>query len=154
MRVLVDASVWSEALRRRSKVESDVVREFRSLILEHRIEIIGPIRQEILSGLREDAQFEKLEKHIAAFPDIPLETADHIMAAQFFNTCRAKGVQGSNTDFLICAVAVRRQLSIFTTDGDFPRFTKHLPIVLHETRQFEQEKSSVYSKPRRRESRS
>lgn len=137
MRVLVDTSVWSEALRRRSKVESDVVQEFRSLILEHRIDIIGPIRQEILSGLREDAQFEKLEKHIAAFPDIPLETADHIMAAQYFNTCRAKGVQGSNTDVLICAVAVRRQLSIFTTDGDSPLFAKHLPIVLHETRQIQ-----------------
>jgi predicted nucleic acid-binding protein len=59
MRVLVDTSVWSEALRRRRKVESDVVREFRSLILEHRTDIIGPIRQEILSGLRDDAQFEK-----------------------------------------------------------------------------------------------
>jgi predicted nucleic acid-binding protein len=146
MRVLADTSVWSEALRRRSKVESDVVRELRSLILEHRVDIIGPIRQEILSGLREDAQFEKLEKNIAAFPDIPLETADHIMAAQFFNTCRAKGIQGSNTDFLICAVAVRRQLSIFTTDGDFPHFAKHLPILLQETRHFEQDKSKKGSK--------
>jgi predicted nucleic acid-binding protein len=149
MRVLVDTSVWSEALRRRRKVESDVVREFRSLILEHRTDIIGPIRQEILSGLRDDAQFEKLEKHIAAFPDIPLDTSDHIMAAQFFNICRAKGVQGSNTDCLICAVAVRWQLAIFTTDGDFTLFAKHLPIVLHETRQFEQDKSSVRGKPRR-----
>jgi predicted nucleic acid-binding protein len=149
MRVLVDTSVWSEALRRSSRVETDVVREFRSLILEHRADIIGPIRQEILSGLREDAQFEKLEKHIAAFPDMPLETADHIMAAQFYNTCRAKGVQGANTDFLICAVAVRRQLSIFTTDGDFSLFAKHLPIVLHETRQLEQDKSSLRVKPRR-----
>jgi len=138
MRVVVDTSVWSEALRRRDQADSDVVRELRSLILEHRVDIIGPIRQEILSGLRTDAQFEKLEKHIAAFPDIPLETADYIMAAQFFNTCRAKGIQGSNTDFLICAVAVRRQLSIFTTDGDFSLFAKRLPIVLHEIRQFEQ----------------
>ena len=137
MRVLVDTSVWSEALRRRKKIESDIVREFRSLILEHRVDIIGPIRQEVLSGLRDNAQFEKLEKHLAAFPDIPLETADHIMAAQFFNTCRAKGVQGSNTDFLICAVAVRRQLAIYTTDKDFPLFEKHLPVVLHETRGFE-----------------
>ena len=60
MRVLVDTSVWSEALRRNKKVKSDVVREFQSLILEHRVDIIGPIRQELLSGLRETAQFEKL----------------------------------------------------------------------------------------------
>ncbi len=137
MRVLVDTSVWSEALRRRKKLESCVVCEFRNLILEHRVDIIGPIRQEILSGLRENAQFEKLEKHLAAFPDIRLETADHVMAAQFFNTCRAKGVQGSNTDFLICAVAVRRKLAIYATDKDFPLFAKHLPILLHKTRVFE-----------------
>ncbi len=134
MRVLVDTSVWSEALRRRSKAETDVIREFRNLIYEHRVDIIGPIRQEILSGLRENTQFEKLEKHLAAFPDLILETADHVMAAQFFNTCRSVGIQGSNTDFLLCAVAARRQLAIYTTDGDFLQFAKHLPIVLHETR--------------------
>lgn len=137
MSVLVDTSVWSEALRRAKKIESDVVREFRSLILEHRVEIVGPIRQELLSGLREDAQFEKLEKHLAAFPDLPLVSEDYTMAAKFFNICRSKGVQGSNTDFLICAVAVRRQLAIYTTDKDFSLFAKRLPIVLHESRKFE-----------------
>ena len=139
MRVLVGTSIWSEALRRARKVESDVVRELRDLILEHRVDIIGPIRQEILSGLREDSQFDKLERHLAAFPDIPLETADHTMAAKFFNACRRKGIQGSNTDFLICAIAVRRQLAIYTTDKDFPQFAKHLPIVLYEKRRFEPE---------------
>ncbi len=134
MRLLVDTSVWSEALRRRKRGEADVVREFKSLILEHRVDIIGPIRQELLFGLRETSQFEKVEKHLAAFPDIPLESADHVMAAQFYNTCCGKGVQGSNTDFLICAVTVRRQLAIYTTDKDFTLFSKHIPIVLHETR--------------------
>ena len=135
----MDTSVWSEALRRAKRVESDVVRELRDLILEHRVDIIGPIRQEVLSGLREDAQFEKLGKHLAAFPDVPLETSDYTMAAKFFNACRRKGIQGSNTDFLICAVAVRRELSIYTTDKDFPLFAKYLPIVLHEKRGFEPE---------------
>lgn len=137
MRVLVDTSVWSEALRRAKKIESDVVREFRSLIVEHRVDIIGPIRQELLSGLREDALFEILDKHLIAFPDLTLVSEDYITAAKFFNICRAKGIQGSNTDFLICAVAVRRQLALYTTDNDFVFFAKHLPIVLHETRTFD-----------------
>jgi predicted nucleic acid-binding protein len=137
--VLVDTSIWSEALRRSKKVESKVVYEFRNLILEHRVEIIGPIRQEVLSGLREDEQFHRLEKHLAAFPDLDLTTDDYVTAAKFYNTCRTKGVQGSNTDFLICSVAVRRQLAIYTTDRDFLRFAQHLPLVLHETRRFEQQ---------------
>jgi predicted nucleic acid-binding protein len=134
VRVLVDTSVWSEALRRRKVVRAAVVEELRSLILEHRVEIIGPIRQELLSGLRQDAQFEALEKHLAPFCDLPLKTDDYVTAAKFFNLCRAKGVQGSNTDFLICSVAVQHQLAIYTTDKDFFLFAKHLPIVLHEMR--------------------
>jgi len=137
MRILVDTCVWSEALRRKTREESDVSREVHDLILEHRVEIIGPIRQELFSGLHEDAQFNRLEEHLKSFPDITLEAADHIAAAKYFNNCRAKGVQGSNTDFLICAVAVRREMAIYTTDRDFQQFAKYLPIVLHKTRKFD-----------------
>ena len=131
----MDTSVWSEALRRSKKDESDIVRELRCLILDHRVDIIGPVRQEVLSGIRVDAHFERLERHLSAFPDIPLETEDFVAAAKFFNACRAKGVQGSNTDFLICAVAVRRRIPVFTTDKDFRRYAKHLPVVLHKPRE-------------------
>lgn len=133
MRVLVDTSVWSAALRRGRNATSAQADELRNLIADHRVEVIGPIRQELLSGIRETPQFKKLEKHLAAFPDIPLTTDDHVAAAKFFNICKSKGVQGSNTDFLICAVAVRCGMSIFTTDKDFLLFVKHLPIELHES---------------------
>jgi predicted nucleic acid-binding protein len=139
MRILVDTSVWSVSLRRARRSESSPARELRNLIADHRVEIIGPIRQEILSGIRENTQFKKLEKHLAAFPDIPITTDDYVMAARFFNLCRAKGVQGSNTDFLICAVAVRRHCAIYTTDKDFSLFAKHIPIALHQPESFEQD---------------
>jgi len=110
---------------------------------------MGPIRQEILSGIREEAQFENLERHLRAFPDLEIKTEDHVTAARFFNLCRGKGVQGSNTDFLICAVADRHRLAIFTTDRDFSLFGPHLPIVLHETRKTEQQTSPDPGKARR-----
>ncbi|MFC1461352.1 PIN domain-containing protein [Verrucomicrobiota bacterium] len=135
----MDTSIWSAALRRTKQDEPHPAKELRNLISDHRVEIIGPIRQEILSGIRENAQFKKLERHLAAFPDIPITTEDYVMAARSFNLCRAKGVQGSNTDFLICAVAVRCHCGIYTTDKDFPLFTKHLPIALHEPEGFEPE---------------
>ena len=56
---------------------------------------------------------------------------DHEAAAKCFNTCRAKGLQGSNTDFFLCAVSVGHQLPILTTDRDFDRYARLLPIVLH-----------------------
>lgn len=96
-----------------------------------RAELLGVIRQELLSGIRDSTQFEKLRGRLRAFPDLPVTTADHERAAEFFNLCRAQGIQGSNTDFLICAVAERQQIPILTTDDDFGLFAKHLPIVLH-----------------------
>lgn len=132
MRVLVDTSIWSLALRRDENVKNSEVPELRRLITAHLVEIIGPIRQEILSGVRNHSQFDKLEENLSAFSDVTLPGEDYVTAAKFFNLCRAKGVQGSNTDFLICAVAVRHDFAIFTTDGDFSLFAKYLPITIHE----------------------
>jgi predicted nucleic acid-binding protein len=135
MKALVDTSVWSESLRRKQGASSSAAQELQALISERRVAIIGPIRQEILSGVRDEKQFEKLRRHLIPFPDVTLTTDDYETAARFFNTCRGRGVQGSNTDFLICAVAARREFAIFTTDRDFERFAKHLPIALHESRE-------------------
>jgi predicted nucleic acid-binding protein len=93
--------------------------------------MIGPIRQEILSGIRIESQFKQLQKYLESFPDLPAKTEDYVVAAKYFNLCRSKGIQGSNTDFLICAIANRNKFPIFTTDNDFELFSKHLEIVLH-----------------------
>lgn len=133
MRVLVDTSVWSQALRRGDTPGSYEAEELRHLIDAHLVDIIGPVRQELLSGVREQSQFERLEAGLAAFPDLPLLTEDYVTAANYFDLCCSRGIQGSNTDFLICAVAVRQDLAIFTTDGDFRQFSKCLPVVLYAT---------------------
>jgi hypothetical protein len=132
MKVIVDTSVWSLALRRGRPDASEPVQELQNLIQDHRVEMMGPIRQEILSGIRNKSQFKKLQNHLKSFPDLPILTEDYVTAAQFYNLCRSKGIQGSNTDFLICAVAFRNKFSIYTTDKDFERFSKHLPIALHQ----------------------
>jgi predicted nucleic acid-binding protein len=131
MKIIVDTSVWSLALRRDASESLGPVQELSHLIRDHRVQMIGPIRQEILSGIRSESQFGKLQKHLESFPDLPIHTEDYVAAAKFFNRCRSEGVQGSNTDFLICAVAVSNRFSIFTTDKDFELFSKHLAIVLH-----------------------
>ena len=93
--------------------------------------MIGVIRQELLSGVRTHEAFEHLRDHLRPFEDEPLQTVDFERAAEHFNVCRSRGVQGSNTDFLICAVAERRNLPILTTDADFVRFAGILPITLY-----------------------
>jgi predicted nucleic acid-binding protein len=130
MKVVVDTSVWSLALRRQRPARSAEVVELAELIREGRAALLGPVRQELLSGVPSAGQFETLRDTLKAFPDVVLQSEDYEEAAAFFNRCRAKGVQGSNTDFLICAAAARRRYPILTTDSDFARYAKHLPIQL------------------------
>ena len=131
MKVLVDTSVWSLALRRRTPPHDPTVAVLRALAGQGRVAVIGPIRQEILSGIRDRPAFERLRDQLRAFPDEAIETADYELAAEYFSMCRAAGVQGSNTDFLICAAAHRRAFPILTADADFRRLAKLVPVALH-----------------------
>jgi predicted nucleic acid-binding protein len=134
MKVLVDTSVWSLALRREKPVDNGYLLELTELINEQRVVMIGPVRQELLSGIRVPAQFQRLREHLRAFPDLLLTSSDFERAAEYFNLCRSRGVQGSNTDFLLCAVAVNHNLALLTADLDFFRFAEHLPIRLLQAR--------------------
>lgn len=134
MKVLVDTSVWSLALRRDAPEHGPHERELRELLREGRIVMMGAIRQELLSGIRAESQFKQVRGKLRAFGDVGLEREDHEDAALCFNQCRAAGVQGGAVDFLICAVALRRKLTIFTTDIDFKHYAKILGVKLHEVR--------------------
>lgn len=134
MSVLVDTTVWSEALRRRVTRPASTTRELSALIDEDRVVVIGAVRQELLSGLRTADQFRRLRDRLRAFPDVDLDHVDYENAASCFNECRGRGVQGANTDFLLCAAAIRRAWSIFTADGDFAHYRRVIGIRLHPVR--------------------
>jgi predicted nucleic acid-binding protein len=132
--VVVDTSVWSLALRRRgeqlSSSEAKLTTMLAELIREGRVELLGLIRQELLSGIRDEAQFFKLVNTLRAFPDPRLEIADYEEAARINNLCRSRGIAGSAIDFLICAVAHRRGWAIFTSDQDFHKYASVIPLQL------------------------
>lgn len=133
MTVLVDTSVWSLAYRRQSVVVANqlVVDEFQQLVRRHEAVMIGPVRQETLSGIPDAGVWQNLRSALRAFDDLLLLVEDYELAADCYNRCRAVGVQGSFTDFLICAVSQRYAASIFTIDRDFLNYANQLPIVLH-----------------------
>ena len=131
MKVLADTSVWSSALRRKQPPQNPFAAELRELIREMRVQMIGPVRQELLSGIPSQSQFETLRRRLSEFPDMKISTWDYELAAEYFNICRGKGIQGSNTDFLISAISSSHKMPILTTDNDFKMFQKHIPILLH-----------------------
>lgn len=130
MKVLVDTCIWSNVLRH-TKTSTEHSEKLKELIKDGRVVMIGPIRQELLSGISDSAQFNSLKNKLSSFEDIPLSSEHFVKAAEFSNICRKKGVQGSTTDFLICAISNLQKLQIFTDDKDFANYKKHLPIHLY-----------------------
>jgi len=129
MKVLVDTCIWSYALRHKNP-DLDIEIKLKEIIKDGRLTIIGPIRQEILSGISNKTQFESLKEHLSPFEDMPLSSNHFIKAAEFSNICMKKGIQGSNIDFLICSVAYIENLEIYTKDLDFKNYKEYLPIEL------------------------
>ncbi len=134
MSILIDTPVWSLALRRAAADlharERRVVDAWGEIVRSGDAVLIGPVRQELLSGIRGRKTFRLLADRLADFPDLAIDGVDYIQAATFFNHCGASGVTGSAIDLLICAVAHRHEARILTVDSDFIRYAKHLPILL------------------------
>ena len=133
MKVLVDTSIWSHALRSINPEFEAQVKSLETLISDQRVLMIGPIRQEVLSGYSDPIKFENLKTKLSYFENSAVMDEDYINAAKFYNQCRQKGIQGSHIDLLICAVAVRLSAPIFTIDKDFGFYQRHLPIKLYPT---------------------
>lgn len=138
MMVLVDTPIWSLALRRKSHPlsprEQRLSLALKELIRDGRAQIIGVIRQELLSGIRDETSFQRLRDYLRAFEEPRLEAQDYEVAAQMHNQCRRHGIAGSAIDFLIFAVAQRRRWQIFTADRNFERYARVLGLRLYGVR--------------------
>jgi predicted nucleic acid-binding protein len=134
--VLVDTPIWSLALRRKSSDlsarESALTSALTDLIRSDKAQLLGVVRQELLSGIAHEDRFRKIRNYLRPFEDPRLEVADYEEAAQMSNRCRAQGVADSPVDFLICATAHRRNWQIFTSDRDFERYRDILGVGLFE----------------------
>lgn len=129
--VLVDTCIWSVVLRRVSP-DHRISAHLQSLIHQGRAQIIGLVRQELLTGIKHPNQYEILKAKLRAFRDVPISSETHEYAAVLGNACIAKGLQGSPSDFLLCAVAKENKMSLFTTDLDFVGFAKIIGLDLYQ----------------------
>ena len=134
--ILVDTTVLSLSLRRRdparlSETERRTVAEFVAAGDRGQVGLLGVIRQELLSGVRHPEQFDRLRLILNGYDYLGVTLADHDVAAEYTNRCRSAGVDAGDIDMLICAVAARAEVPVFTTDGDFGRYARHLPVRLH-----------------------
>lgn len=136
MNVIIDTSIWSMALRVQKDTEETrrMRHELSELINEGRVVLLGVILQEILSGVKTVEDYNTLVEIFNAF-DIELSNRKYYeKAAEFFNKCRRKGIQGSHIDFYICAYASVNNCQIFTKDNDFVNYSKIIDLNLYKCR--------------------
>jgi predicted nucleic acid-binding protein len=133
--ILVDTTIWSKAYRRKKIAVEDqrIVKELYAILDSEEEVLIGPVRQELLSGISNENVFRDLALKLSGFNNYEVQSADHDLAAKYFNICLSNGIQGSQTDYLICAIANKYNLEIFTEDKDFEHYKNHLPVKLYLT---------------------
>jgi len=121
--IVLDTSVLSAALRRRRRgeVEEAIATRLASALKgEEPVAVPGIVLQEVLSGIAEQKQGEKVLAAVReSFPVILATEGDHLKAADLCNMAARKGVALATPDALIAAQAFNRRASLFTTDADF-----------------------------------
>ncbi len=136
MRILVDTSVWSLALRRTSGVVNEEALLLRAIIEQgENIYLLGIILQEVLQGIRNSKDFLSLKEYFKAFPLIDLTREDYVRAAELKNHLMGKGRQGSTIDVLIASIAISHRCQLFTADKHFKQIAEHCELKLFGRRQ-------------------
>jgi predicted nucleic acid-binding protein len=131
--ITVDTNLWSLALRRKrlNSPPLAVVTYLNQLIIQKAgVVVLGIVLQEVLSGLRTEAQFDRLKQTLHAFPVMLADETDHLAAAQIMNLCKSKGITVSVADVLIAAMCIHRQAQLLTQDKDFTYIANHTPLKL------------------------
>lgn len=123
--ILLDTSVVSAVLRRRTRGEAEeAVAERVTALLrsDQQVGLPGIVLQEVLSGIAERAQHERLLAALrAGFPVILATEGDHLLAADVVSLGARRGVAVSTPDALIAAQAINRHASLLTSDADFAK---------------------------------
>jgi hypothetical protein len=132
MKVLVDTSVWSNALRREMPLKSKETEALKTLIDRGAVLMTGIILQELLQGIKHLEQFKKLKEHLSSFDLLEPTRMDHENAALLFSLARSKGLSFGTIDCLIASMAIENDVPLLTQDADFKSIAKISRLRLFE----------------------
>ena len=122
--VLIDTNIWSTYLRRNAPEDLALRQDVEYLIREGVVQMIGPVRQEILSGIRDYKKYALLREYLSAFDVEMIVSSDYELAAKITNDCMAKGIAISAVDAVIVSMVHSRGWTIYTRDKDFDRYCR------------------------------
>lgn len=126
---LYDTSAWIDF---RKNVISALTNQLDEDLQDNLVCICPVIIQEVLQGVREDADFEALKEDFKALKILQLEATEvAVAAAQLYRQLRKKGVTiRKPNDCLIAAYALHFDLEICHNDVDFDQIAAHTDLKI------------------------
>ena len=128
--VIVDSSVWIEALRRDGNVQVKLALE--ALLEAYEAAWCGPVKLEVLGGAR--AQERKaLKEHFSCIPYFPMIDAMWDSAKELAWRLRDKGCPAPWNDVLIATLSRKAECRVYAVDKHFDLMQRSgAGIVLYE----------------------
>ena len=114
--VLVDSSVWIEALRRDGRL--DVKLALENLLEEYEAAWCGPVKLEVLGGARVQER-KALEEQFSCIPYFPMTDTAWDLAKNLAWRLRDKGCVTPWNDVLIATLSVKADCRIYAVDKHF-----------------------------------
>lgn len=128
---LYDTSAWVDF---RKNVASALTNQLDEDLQDNLVCICPVIIQEVLQGIREDADFEALKEDFKALRILQLEATEvAVAAARLYRTLRKKGVTiRKPNDCLIAAYAIHFNVELCHNDVDFDHIAAHSDLKIWE----------------------
>ena len=127
--ILVDTSVWIEFFKDTKGPEARFL--IQAIEDEEDLCTCGPVLQEVLQGIRIDADHAKVREYLLSLVYLPVGRSTYLDAAALYRRARKKGeTLRKPVDCVIASCAIRQSVFLLERDGDFDSIARYSTLRL------------------------
>lgn len=123
---LLDTSAWIMVLRKNSLEE--LKNRVDHLLRENAVAVIPIVKVELLGGVKNDAEFERLGRRLDSLVCLNMDNDVWDKAARTAYELRKKGLTVPYTDIIIAAAAIYHKATLLHIDRHFDMIAKQVPL--------------------------
>jgi predicted nucleic acid-binding protein len=127
--VLVDSSVWIEALRRKGRLDVKVALE--ALLEAYEAQLCAPVRLEVMGGARKEER-RSIGAYFSIIPYRSVGPDDWERAISLAWRLRGAGLTVPWLDVLIASLAIHDGVRLFTIDAHFEKIAQTAGLSLYQ----------------------
>ena len=96
-------------------------REFDRLLRNDEVAMVGPVLAEVLQGARSEDELSFFASHLTALSFLETNQDTWVRAGQLNSRLRQEGKMLALGDLVIAALALERDVPVYSLNGDFDR---------------------------------